>query len=101
MRRYLLDTGSAADCIERRRGVHERVKQARAAGGKIGIGMPVLAELLAGIEYSASRERNLDIVNRNLRLFRLWPSRLTLPGSTAGCLPSCGGPAGRCRSWTC
>jgi tRNA(fMet)-specific endonuclease VapC len=73
MRRYLLDTGSAADCMFRRRGVHERVKQARAAGGKIGIGMPVLAELLAGIEYSASRERNLDIVNRNLRLFRLWP----------------------------
>jgi tRNA(fMet)-specific endonuclease VapC len=57
----------------RRCGVHERVKQARRAGDKIGIGMPVLAELLAGVEYSSSRERNLDIVNRNLNLFRLWP----------------------------
>jgi len=73
MRRCLLDTGSAADCIFRRRGVHERVKQARRAGDKIGIGIPVLAELLAGVEYSATRERNLDIINRNMRLFRLWP----------------------------
>jgi hypothetical protein len=29
MRRYLLDTNSPADCIFRRRGVHEKVKQAR------------------------------------------------------------------------
>lgn len=41
MRRCLLDTGSAADCIFRRRGVDERVKQARRAGDKIGIGIPV------------------------------------------------------------
>jgi tRNA(fMet)-specific endonuclease VapC len=73
MRRCLLDTGSAADCIFRRRGVHERAKQARRAGDKIGIGLPVLAELLAGVEYSATRERNLEIVNRNVSLFRLWP----------------------------
>ena len=55
MRRYLLDTGSAADCIFRRRGVHQRVKDARQAGGKIGIGIPVLAELLAGIEYKLQK----------------------------------------------
>jgi tRNA(fMet)-specific endonuclease VapC len=73
MTRYLLDTNSASDCIFRRRGVHEKVKQARQAGGKIGICIPVLAEIWAGIEYSATREKNLDIVNRNLRLFRLWP----------------------------
>jgi tRNA(fMet)-specific endonuclease VapC len=73
MRRYLLDTNSAADCIFRRRGVPERVKQARQAGGKIGICIPVLAEIWAGIEYSATRDKNLEIVNRNLHLFRLWP----------------------------
>ena len=73
MRRYLLDTNAAADCIFRRRDVHERVKQARAAGHKIGIGIPVLGELLAGVESSASRARNLEIVERNVRLFRLWP----------------------------
>ena len=73
MRRYLLDSNAAADCIFRRRGVHERVKQARAGGHKIGIGIAVLAELLGGIEYSDTREANLDVVNRNVRLFRLWP----------------------------
>jgi tRNA(fMet)-specific endonuclease VapC len=73
MRRFLLDTNMAADCIFRRRGIPERVKQARAAGDKIGIGMPILAELYAGAENSATREKNLEILRRNMRLFRLWP----------------------------
>jgi tRNA(fMet)-specific endonuclease VapC len=73
MKRYLLDTNSAAHCIFRRKNVHNRVKEAKTAGAKIGIGMPVLAELLAGIENSASREKNLAVVERHLRLFRLWP----------------------------
>jgi tRNA(fMet)-specific endonuclease VapC len=73
MMRYLLDTNAAADCIFRRKGMPERVKEARAAGHKIGIAIPVLAELLAGIEYSASRDKNLEILNRTVGLFRLWP----------------------------
>ncbi len=77
MKRYLLDTNAAGDCIFRRRGVHERVAQARAAGAKFGLALPVVAELLAGIENSSSRDKNLAIVNRHLRLFRIWP--LTMP----------------------
>jgi tRNA(fMet)-specific endonuclease VapC len=73
MRRFLLDTNAAADCIFRRRGVHEKVKGARSIGDRIGIGIPVLGELFAGVEYSATKERNLDIVLRNVHLFRLWP----------------------------
>jgi tRNA(fMet)-specific endonuclease VapC len=73
MRRYLLDTNSASHYIFRRKNVHERVTHARATGAKIGIGIPVLAELLAGIENSASRDKNLAIVDRHLHLFRLWP----------------------------
>jgi tRNA(fMet)-specific endonuclease VapC len=73
MSRYLLDTNAVADCIFRRRGVADRVRSARLAGHKIGTGVPVLAELFAGIEYSATRDANMDVVNRNLRLFRLWP----------------------------
>ena len=42
-------------------------------GHKIGTGIPVVAELLAGTEYSTSRDSNLDTVNRNLGLFKLWP----------------------------
>ncbi|MBA4187700.1 MAG: PIN domain-containing protein [Planctomycetaceae bacterium] len=73
MSRYLLDTNALADCIFRRRGVHERVRAARLAGHTIGTGIPVVAELLAGIEYSATRDANLDVLNRNLALFRQWP----------------------------
>src|SRR5580704_8124835 len=73
MKRYLLDTNSAADCIYRRRGVDQRVREARKTGRRIGIAISVMAELLAGVELSSSRERNLEIVNRNLHLFRIWP----------------------------
>ncbi len=45
----------------------------RLAGHKIGSGIPVLAELCAGIEYSATRDVNMDVLNRNIGLFRLWP----------------------------
>ena len=61
--------------------MHERVRQARATGAIIGIGVPVLAELLGGIEYSQSRDKNLDIVNRHLHLFRIWP--LTMEAARA------------------
>jgi tRNA(fMet)-specific endonuclease VapC len=73
MSRYLLDTNAVADCIFRRRGVPERVRAAKQEGHTIGTGIPVLAELFAGIEYSASRDANIDIVNRNVSLFRQWP----------------------------
>lgn len=73
MSRYLLDTNAAADAMFRRRGIPERMKQTREAGHDIGIGIPVLGELYAGVEFSASRDHNLDILRRSLRLFRLWP----------------------------
>lgn len=73
MTRYLLDSNALGDCIFRRRGVDDRVRSARAAGHKIGTCVPVLAELAAGIEYSATRDRNRDILYRNIALFRLWP----------------------------
>ena len=73
MNRYLLDTNAAADAIFRRRGVPDRVKAALSAGHDLGIGIPVLGELYAGVEFSASREHNLGILRRSLTLFRLWP----------------------------
>src|SRR5690349_18518967 len=73
VKRYLLDTGAASDTVSRRLGVHDRVKEARAAGHRIGIGLPVLGELYAGVEYSATRDRNLEMLRRNLRLFIFWP----------------------------
>jgi len=71
--RYLPDTNAAADAMFRRRGVPERVKAARAAGHDIGIGIPVLGELYAGVEFSASRDHNVEILRRSVKGFRLWP----------------------------
>jgi tRNA(fMet)-specific endonuclease VapC len=76
MKRYLLDTNTAGHCIFRRKGVPEKVKAARAAGNRIGIALPVLGELFGGVEYSSTREKNLDILERNFRLFILWPFTL-------------------------
>lgn len=73
MRRYLLDSNSLADCIYRRHGVDQKVRLARSRGDKVGTAIPVAAEVLAGAEYSASRDRNLPIVSRGILLFRLWP----------------------------
>ena len=38
----------------------------------------MIAELLGGIEYSQSRERNLLRLNRKLSMFRLWPFTLEI-----------------------
>ena len=73
MSRDLLDTNAAADAMFRRRGVPERVKAARTAGHELGIGVPVLGELYAGAEFSSSRDHNLEVLRRSVKLFRLWP----------------------------
>src|SRR5260370_1059954 len=73
MRRYLLDTNMAADLIEKRGQVPERARYARRQGGRIGIGIPVLAELYYGVEFSASREKNLQRLRRALSGLTIWP----------------------------
>ena len=72
-RRYLLDSGPAGDCIFRRRGIFERAREARSRGAKIGIGMPILGELVGGVEASATRDANWPILCRGLSTFVLWP----------------------------
>jgi tRNA(fMet)-specific endonuclease VapC len=73
MIRFLLDTGSAGDYIHRRRGVYERGRAAIQAGNRIGIALPVLAELWFGVENSSSREKNADKLRRALPEFIVWP----------------------------
>ncbi len=60
MTRYLLDTGVAGDFINRRRGVYDRARAETAGGNRVGIAMPVLAELAYGVEWRASRDRNMQ-----------------------------------------
>jgi tRNA(fMet)-specific endonuclease VapC len=73
MSRFLLDSGIANDYLNRQHGIYERARAEAAQGSRIGIGTPVLAELLSGIERSASREHNLKRLRANLSAWTLWP----------------------------
>jgi tRNA(fMet)-specific endonuclease VapC len=73
MTRFLLDTGIAGDYINRRRSVYERAREAVAAGHRVGIGLPVLAELWYGVENSGSRDRNAERLRRVLPDLVVWP----------------------------
>src|SRR5208282_4637765 len=73
MRRYLLDTNAAGDYINRRHGVRERAMSEVTRGNRIGICMPVLAELWFGVENSATRERNLQRLMAAVADWTIWP----------------------------
>jgi len=73
MRRYLLDTGSAGDYLFRRHDTPARVRQAQARGDRVGICLPVLGELWAGIELSESKAKNRPLLIRGLKTLALWP----------------------------
>lgn len=73
MTRFLLDTNMAGHYINRRQGVFERARAEVANGNPIGIGVPVLAELVAGIEHSSSRDRNMKRLKTSLGSLRVWP----------------------------
>ncbi len=73
MTRFLLDTNIAGHYINRRHGVFDRARVEVAKGNPLGIGVPVLAELVAGIEHSRSRDRNMIKLKTTLASLRLWP----------------------------
>src|SRR5580765_712243 len=73
MRRFLLDTNIAADLIEKRGNVPERARAAQRDGDRIGICIPVLAELFYGVEFSSSREKNLNKLMRAKAGLTNWP----------------------------
>lgn len=73
MRRYLLDTGAASDYIHNRGNTFAKARAAQAAGGRIGVGMPTVGELYAGIELSATKSKNLPKLRRGPVDFFLWP----------------------------
>jgi tRNA(fMet)-specific endonuclease VapC len=73
MTRYLLDTGAMGDLINRRKGVDQRAKAARLAGGRLGTCVPVLGELFFGVEYSQTRDANRARLIRAMAGLWLWP----------------------------
>jgi tRNA(fMet)-specific endonuclease VapC len=73
MTRFLLDTGIAGDFINNRGVVRQRALDEVRRGNRVGIGVPVLAELYFGVENSATRDRNLRLLRAALRYFTVWP----------------------------
>jgi tRNA(fMet)-specific endonuclease VapC len=73
MKRYLLDTGIAGDYINNRHGVRQRAQDEVRRGNRIGICVPVLGELYYGVENSATRDRNLQLLLSALGRLRVWP----------------------------
>ena len=73
MKRYLLDSGIANDYAHRRNGVYRRAQLKARDGGRLGIGTPVLGELLGGVLASATRDRNLPVIERSLANLTFWP----------------------------
>ena len=73
MPRYLLDSNALRDYLERLSAVHRRAAEERRRGARLGIGTPVLAETLAGLERSSSRVRNQAALSAALPTLTVWP----------------------------
>ena len=73
MRRYILDTGPAQNYVQRRGGIYQRTREKVAAGHRVGIAMPTLCELFAGVENSDTRDHNYVRLKHNLQSLTLWP----------------------------
>jgi tRNA(fMet)-specific endonuclease VapC len=73
MTRFPLDSGIASDYIDRRNGVYDRARAEAQRGNRVGMAIPVLAELALGIERSRSRDRNLKALRVALDALKLWP----------------------------
>ena len=73
MTRYLFDSGILSAYLDRRSEVFERARVRSAEGHRIGTCVPVLAEIVSGIERSSSRDRNLRALQTALPTLRVWP----------------------------
>ena len=72
-RRYLLDSGPAFDFLFKRRGVDVRVAEVRRKGAKVGICIPVLGEIVGGLEASGSRDASWATARPRLAKLICWP----------------------------
>ena len=77
MKNLLLDSGVVGAYINRRGDVFDRLQSAVRQGDRIGTCVPIIAEIAYGIENSASRDRNFQILQRNLSSLRIWPFDLS------------------------
>ena len=73
MRKYLLDSAPAQAFMHGLSPVKVQAAELSQTGAKIGICMPVFAELMGGIELSQTRERNRKILLKAVRKLYVWP----------------------------
>ncbi len=73
MKRFLLDSGIVSDLINGRNAIPERARAETGKGNRIGIGIPVLAELVYGIEYGENRDRNMRSLRSVMPSLKVWP----------------------------
>ena len=71
--RYLLDSGPAFDYLFKRQGVDARVTGLRQKGSKVGICIPVLGEIVGGLEASGSRDSSWRVARPRLAKLICWP----------------------------
>lgn len=85
MRRFLLDSNAVNAFINHREPLYQRGREARLRGDRLGTCEPVIAELYYGLEFSSSRDVNIERLNRGLSQLRSWPvwSRFLPPGAAS------------------
>lgn len=71
--RYLFDSGAMTGFLDRHTSFAERVRAERNAGSRIGTAVPVVGELFYGLQFSASREKNIARLRRGLSELVIWP----------------------------
>lgn len=75
--RYLLDSGPAFDYLFKRKGIDARVGALRQDGCKVGICVPVLGEIVGGLEASGSRDSSWKTARPRLAQLICWPYEKT------------------------
>ncbi len=73
MRKYLLDSAPGQAFMHGLSPVKEHAAKLSQMGARIGICIPVFAELLGGVELSATRDRNRKILLKAVRQLYIWP----------------------------
>jgi tRNA(fMet)-specific endonuclease VapC len=71
--KYLLDTNTAQSYIQSNERVAQRANEVSLRGARVGISIIVFSELLAAIENSHSRDRNMAKLDQGMKSLALWP----------------------------
>jgi len=73
VKRFLLDSNAVNDLMRRQDNVLGNYTDARRGGFRVGTCEPIVAEILAGLEMSSTRDANLDQFRRTLNEITCWP----------------------------